>query len=515
MATVTGTKVTYNLTIAPTLRGDAPQKVLMVAQQVTDTSTPGSLITDIGTSGEENALFGTRSQLATMIREFRKLNVVTQIDAIPLNDDGGSTQATAQISLSGTATANGTYTFYLQSSILHKFNVGVTNGDTAATIAANIADAINNDQTILITPVATLGDVDLTFVHGGTSGNFIAAKFEDGVAGITTTWTAFAGGATDPDISNVFDVIGSNRYQWIPTPDGYDKATLAAFLDARFNVDDNVEDGRAIQSNTADQATQKASVATLNSQNFVNFANVPVSQPFFSGGVMSEYNPVAAVQFVAYAALRLTPNQNISSLLVGSAGSGNNFGGRWTAPVPYHETPFPNLPLVDSTLWWSKAQQADLNDNGISFFGNNSANNGVIVSDVVTTYLNDGTLPDTTWKYLNNVITASVIREFYVNNNRAQYAQAVLTSGDIVPNVKQVNIASFNAFQETLYRALGEDDGLVPTGTQALNFYKENINSSADFSAGAINTIQVMPINEGLREINGTLQIAFSTTSLA
>ena len=115
MSSIREPKVTYNLKTAPALVQDAPQKLLVIAQQITDTSPDGQLITNIGVSGEENTLFGIRSQMATGIREFRRINSVTQVDAIPLNDAIASVAAEGTLTFTSASTANQEFTFYIQS----------------------------------------------------------------------------------------------------------------------------------------------------------------------------------------------------------------------------------------------------------------------------------------------------------------------------------------------------------------------------------------------------------------
>ena len=510
MSSIREPKVTYNLITAPALVQDAPQKLLVIAQQITDTSPDGQLITNIGVSGEENTLFGIRSQMATGIREFRRINSVTQVDAIPLNDAIASVAAEGTLTFTSASTANQEFTFYIQSRRLHEFSITVADGDAASDTAAAVETAINNDTTILVTAVAIANVITLTSTLGGTSGNFVNFETAGNLLGTSITWTGFSGGTGNPDITNVFDVIGDTRYQWCITPSGYDKTILASFFDSRFNVTNNVLDGRALQTNTGDETSQIASVASLNSQNFVNFSNKEVINTFYTGGATKEYDFVMTAQFAAIAALRLTEGQNIANLLVGNAGAGDDFGGIWTAPIPYANTPFSNIAIADSHIGWTQAEQLNLNNNGCAFFSNNPSNTLTIVGEVVTTYLTDTlALPSLIWKYLTTVVTASVIREFYVNNNREEFAQTVLTSGDIVPNRKQTDIDTFNAFQVLLYQNLGTNDGLVPISTSALTFYKQNIKSTTNLPTGTISTIQDVPVNVGLRNIDGTLEISF------
>ena len=469
-------KTTFDITAIPEAVQDSPQKILFVGQQIDDTSPPEEIVT-VGVEGEENVLFGTRSQLATAIRAARALNTVTQMDAIPYNDVGVSF-ATGDLTVFAAITTFTVQTvnFSIQSERLFSFSIPIPIGSESDSIAALINTAINASATLLVTSTVLDDVVTLAASLTGEAANFvnftIANTIEPGQA-ITFVWTGFSGGAAEPDVSGIAAIIGTTRYQWIVIPDGYDKEVFAIFLDARFNVSNNVLDGRCIQQSTGSQAALEANVSTLNSLNFVQLGNETVAKPLRTGGAIPEYNFTCAAQLAAVAALRLTEGQNIANLLVGNAGSGDNFGGIWTAPVPLHNTPFPNIAIERSNEGWDEPEQVSLNSNGVGFFGNNPGNNQIILGDVVTTYLKDTIgQPDDFWKYLTTVLTASVIREFYVNNNREQYAQTVLTSGNVIPLRKQVSVTSFNAFQVSLYEILANEEGLVPAGQYAIDFYK-------------------------------------------
>lgn len=506
---------TYDLTATPEPIQNSPQKILFVGQQIDDTSTPEEIVT-VGVEGEENTLFGVRSQLATAIRSARMLNTVTQMDAIPYNDVG-ATFATGDLVVAvgggGITSAGQTVNFSIQSQRLFSFSIVIPVGSDDDAIAVLIDSAINANTRLLVTSSVAIATVTLTSTLSGTAANFVHFNITgttDANEPITFTWAGFSGGTGDPDVSGIAAIIGTTRYQWIVIPDGYDKATFSIFLDARFNVSNNVLDGRCLQQSTGTLAELETSVSTLNSLNFIEKGNKTVAKDLRTGASIPEYNFTCVAQLAAVAALRLTENQNIANLLVGNAGSGDNFGGIWTAAVPLHNTPFPNIAIERSNEGWDDPEQISLNSNGVGFFGNNPGNNQIILGDVVTTYLTDTIgQPDDFWKYLTTVLTASVIREFYVNNNREQYAQTVLTSGDVIPNRKQVSVNSFNAFQVSLYDILANTYGLVPAGQAAIEFYKQNLQTTANIETGTISTIQIMPINTALRAINGTLRISF------
>jgi phage tail sheath gpL-like len=516
MSIISLPKTTFNLTVENQPVSNAPQRVLFLGQQVDDTSADGVLVTNIQPNGQEDALFGRRSMLASMIRAFRVVNTLSEVDAIPLNDNASSVGATATITFTGTeATAATTFTVSIQSEYFYNFEISVSEGDLTTDIAAKLDTAINASDTLLVTSTDNVdGSITLSVSFNGEVGNSISVNIVGTIPGIVITNTAFASGTLNPDISTILDQVDTIRYQTIVYPSQYDKATIAAFLNTRFNATNNVLDGVAITQQTDASVDLQTDALALDSQSMVILGNKPVSSAPYFGSSLFEFDPVCASYVAGIRSLRLTENANISNLLVGGAGAGNSFGGAWLAAVPYHNTPVSPLPVISSQLGWSTSEQTQLNNNGICFLGNNISRNEIIFGDMVTTYLtNSQGLSDTSFKYLNTVDTGSQIREYFYNNNKEQYAQAVLTAGDIVPLSKQVNVAAFNAFQVSLYVTLSQSPyALVVSGSDGVNFFKQNIMTTVNYEEGIISTTMIVPIVTQVRGINGTLQIAFNLT---
>lgn len=516
MTVISTPKTTFAITSAPQTVENAPQQVLFVGQFTGTAVTAGSLVKNIGSAGEESALFGQRSMLATMIREFRKINTVSRVDAIPLADPGG-VAATSDILFAGTATEDGSLTFYVQSRELHKFEVPVSNLDTAEDISNALAALITADTTVLVTASDVTADTtELTASFLGTEGNSIGLQLVGSVAGITVTMPPMAGGTLSPTTAGIFSVVGDIRYQTVVWPSSYTKSDVTGFLDPRFNPTGQVLDGVAISAETDSAANLITSVSTLNSESFTLLGNKTVSiADNNEGSALFEFNPTISSQFAAIRALRLTPGQNIASFLVGG-GLTNAFGGPSRASTPYHNTPFSLLPIIELEEGWSLTEQDQLKAGGVSFLGNNTALNTVIAGDIVTTYLtNSAGDPDETFKFLNYVDTASNIREFYWNNNKSQYAQTVLTDGDLVPGINMANANSIAAFQEQLYSELAGIDangvlyGLTQAGKSAQDFFSQNLLVTVALETGTVTISAKVPIVTQLREIDGTLQIVF------
>src|SRR5512139_1502480 len=212
-------KVSVSIVPATQDVSNAPQRILFVGQKVAaGTATAGALVENILNDNSEDTLFGATSMLASMIRAAKRLNQTTQMDAISLADAGAGVAATGSVAVSGTATAAGVLTVRVGSYLNHSYSIAVAVGDTATVVGANIAAAITADTKSQVTAANVTGTVTFTAVNKGTLGNDLGIEVAGTVAGLTTVVTGMSGGATDPTLTGVFDVIANKRYQTIVWP---------------------------------------------------------------------------------------------------------------------------------------------------------------------------------------------------------------------------------------------------------------------------------------------------------
>lgn len=513
MTVVKQPEVTLNIQPANTISQVEDIKVLFVGQQTSNGSaTAGTLVENIGNQAQEDDLFGADSHLARMIRAAKRKNKVTRFDAIPLDDDGGATQATADVTFTGTATADGTIFVTVGSYEQNRYEVTVSSGDAATDVGDALVTAIGNDNNAFVTAANATGTVTLTAINGGTIGNEIGLKVEGTVAGVTTSLSgAFSSGATDPDLTNLFDVIEGDRYQIIVWPSTYDIDTVKDFLDDRFNVTNGVLDGRAILTQTDTLSNLQTEGNNHNSQSLVIFGDKVISESLWEGPAMLEYNDTKTAYFAAISALRLTEGANISDLIVANNGGLDQFGGPALASFPYFNTPIPELPLIPTGYGWTRTEIEQLSDSGISVMGNNRTRTNVLVGEVVTTYKTDAAgNDDPSFKYLNYVETMSVIREFFDVNLRDRFVQTRLTDGDLVPRRNIANEALIASYLDQLYQILASNEYvLVRDGSDAFAFFKNNRTITLDLQAGQVSVDMQTPIVTQLREIIGNIQLAF------
>ena len=120
--------------------------------------------------------FGRGSILHNMAQAWFKGNRVTEAWFIGLDDAGGSVAATFTITVTGTATENGSVFLYIAG---RRIVVPVVSGDVQNTIAASINTAIAASEFASELPVTAgvvANVVTLTARNGGTQGNAIDVR---------------------------------------------------------------------------------------------------------------------------------------------------------------------------------------------------------------------------------------------------------------------------------------------------------------------------------------------------
>lgn len=507
-------KTTLNILGATNVPQNAAQKILFVGQKTSaGSATAGDLIEDISLSNI-SSLFGADSMLAIMLRAAKDINGSTKMDVISLADNG-STFAAGAFAITGTATGAGTLDFYIGSKKNGKYSIDVAIGDTPTVIGDALEAAITADLEAPVDGANTTGTVALTAINAGTFGNGIGLKVSGSALSVSVAITAMTAGATDPSLTGVFDPIAELRYQTIVWPSNYGLTELIDLLDDRFNVDNLILDGVGITSDTDTLANLKSSYVSLNEKLVVVHGNKAIDNADYKGSAIFELDVAISSEIAAVRALRLTDGESISDFVIAGVNGGrDNFGGDAIRSLPYFNTPYKNLPVIDTGLGFTQEEIGELKDDaGVFVLGNNIANNLIISGEIVTLYKTD-TLgqPDLSFKYLNYVDTISGIREYKFNNQKVRYAQSRLTNGDIVAGRNMANENSIRGYLAKLYNDLsGEDFVLTQSGEVALKFFKDNLTVIVDLETGTVTEIMKVPIVTQLREIIGTIQMSFKT----
>lgn len=502
------------------------QKLLFVGQMTAaGSATSGALYEDIGTANEQDTLFGKKSMLATMIRAARYHNKISRIDAIPLSDNGAGTEATGAVVFTGTATGSGTITVSIGSKgtiplLSHVYTLSIAATNTPTNIGDLLVAAITADTTSPVTAVNTTGSVAITAVHKGTEGNFISISVSGSAPSVTYTLTGMTGGATDPVLTSLFDVVGDTRYQSVIYPN-YVRSTAKTFLDSRFNVDGKLLDGVGFDCMTDTAANIVTEANANNSQSIAIIANKKIATPlaFYTGSGIFEINTIIAAQIAAIRALRLTDDVNIDQYVSATYGAKDAFGGMHIASLPYFNTILPTLPLEDSGKCFTSTELANLATAGATTIGNNIANTNVVMGTTVTTYKTDGAGDaDVSFRYLEYVDTEVTCREYFYNNLRERFSQSRLTDGDIIVGYSMANDQVIKSFITGLYVDLA-DNALVKIGKDAttgadwLTYFKQNLTVTLDMALGKATVTMLLPIVTQLRIIRISISVNFSANS--
>lgn len=335
------------------------------------------------TSAEQaHEYFGAGSVLADMAERFLGINKVNPLYCIALDDDASGVAATGQLTFTGPATAAGTLALQVAG---RSVNVSVTASMTAAAIATATVAAIQADTKRLVNAVVNGVDnfkVDLTARNDGPQGNEIEVSYsyyedESLPAGVGLTITAMSGGATSPDVDDVWPVIGDTQFILMGTPftDTSSLTKMETELADRFGPL-RQNDGYAIYGKRASFGGLTSLGAGKNSQ-FTTIMGI--------AGPESPWQWSAEVLARVAASASIDPARPFQTL---------------TLKV--------RAPKIEDRFTLSERDQ--LLNTGIATYSVSSS--GVVtIESLVTTYqLNAFDSPDTSYLYLNTPLTLSFLR---------------------------------------------------------------------------------------------------------
>lgn len=501
--------VTSNINSALTAQDAGERSILLVGCMISGTASSGALIEGIVSKAEFNTYFGAKSQIAkagrALIDALSISKIKPKISAIGLTDNGSGVAATGSIAFSGTATEAGTLTVYIDSIRNGKYELSIASGDDASDIGDALVTLITANSYSPVSAVNTTGSVALTAANDGTQGNTIGIKIEGTVAGISATLTAMSSGATNPSLTSLFDPVADKRYTSIVYPAEWGTSTLTTFTEARFNVDNKIIDGVGIVCKNDTYANSNTALDALNQKTLAYIPNALISSSTHKGGAIFESPLVIAAYAAAYRELRLTVGANVSVITTNNQSVGGNFFGG----IPYHNTPFSLLPIIETSNDFSDEECVELESSGGWLLRNNPANTVVISNEAVTTYKTD-TLgqSDVTFKYLNYVDTLTIIRAYVFNNLKSDFSQHILTTGQLIAGRPMVNKEGFVARLMKYYADLSGINGnnsyvLLRAGTEEAAAFKQAIEDSVviTLSTGTITTESIANIVTQVRNI--------------
>lgn len=503
--------ITQSIITPAQIAQNSARKVLCLGVQLSGSTAIAGVIQENVQMNAENDLFGAKSSLALMIREFRAINKLTIIDAIGFSDPTG-TPAAATFTLTGTATAAGAITVYAGSG-RNKAVIPVLIGALAADVATSVAAAINAiaaNQPFNATDAA--GVVTLTQVENTFSMKNAPMVIMDLPAGLVGVAGGFAGTAAAVDRTNALELLGDRRYTTVLTTFN-DIDDEKSWLDTRFNSTNQVLDGVLIHTEGfATSALVEAAALAINSQSVNLIADRylgSIGPATYVGSTNAQPSFVISAQMAAVRSLRLTSDAPISDILSVRGAARDAFGGMHISTLPYFNTLIPTGLILKGSNNWIATEEVAINGYGASTMGPNIAKNAVILGEQVTTRLTDvAGNPDNTFHFLNAVDSSSAIREYFVNNQRQRYSQTRLTDGDQRAGFAIENRASIRAFMKQLYRLLSLEV-ITQSGIVAEQNFDDGLTVEVDVSRGRA-TISSAPLQVGqLRLIIGTITVNF------
>ncbi len=510
-------EVTASLRAAGVTAGLTPEKLLFVGQKNGGSAVSGTLTQNVlADESVINGLFGADSPVSLAVKRARRRNGETQFDVISLADAGGGVDASGVILVGGASTEDGALTVYVGSKKFNKYVIAVANLDSVTVIGDAIEAAINADAEVTVVAANTAGSVALTAKNAGTIGNTIGVKVDGAVGGVTIAITAMASGATDPVLTGVFDVVGNERYQGVVWQFEQDLSELTDFLDPRFNVTNNVLDGRGFVGITDTFANHLTTLGAENSKSLSINVGKLINDADHRGPAILDLPFVKVAEFAGTRALRRTDDAVLGDLVI-SRSTRDSFGGPWQNSKPYFNTPFPDLLVPDAGDSFTDVEIEQLLDAGGWVVDANRPFTAVIAGEVVTTYKTDAAgNPDPTFGFLNYVDTSTAAREYIVNNTRAQYPQYRATGGALLNGVDSANEASLASFVAELNTQLG-DLGLVNTGVGSIDgvpvdydkLFRENLTVSLNPVTGKFLVGAKIYIVVQFRGVTYDLAVAF------
>lgn len=442
-----------------------------------------------------------------MVRRARKLCVdcgyQVRIDCIALDDEEDSTKASGKIEFDGTATATGSIYVVVGSEYHHKYKLDGAKDSTGANLATKLKALIDNDDKAPFTASVSGGEVTITMANAGTAGNNTTIYVEGEIAGISAELTKFDNGATDPSVTaDTLAVISNLRYQAIVSPIEYGTQAIKTELDARFNTNNKVLDGVLFVNKSNTLAGHKSAVGALNSQNVHYQCDKLVDEAEYKGSSIPEFSYIKAVYNATMRALRNSEGSQLSTIVIGQYPD-DLMGGAHLNSLPFFNSKCAYLNAIKPQYHWNGEEITEINKAGGSVWDNNSADNGLVMGEQLTTYKNDSAgNEDITWKFLNYRDTASAVREYRFVNFKKDFAQSRMNS-----NTEKVVRNAFIKY----YRALsGENFRLLRDGKEALDFYKKNLKISLDFANGRVTVYCLDPIVTQLRECVAFFKVTFS-----
>ena len=225
--------------------GAMPWKNLLIGQALSANSANTGTLKLITSDEQADALYGAGSQIARMIRAFRKNTRNSELWALAVADGTTAAEGSIAVSFAGSATVapkSGAIRLMIGG---QSVAADVVADKTAAEVATAIAAAIKENQQLPVTAEASSATVTLTAKNGGTCGQGIDIRYnhyqgQELPQGVQLAITAMTGGGSDTSYvtANVANIIRGTWFNAIVvgSDDATNVAEIKRILDDRWTA---------------------------------------------------------------------------------------------------------------------------------------------------------------------------------------------------------------------------------------------------------------------------------------
>lgn len=224
--------------------GAMPWKNLLIGQPLSANADRVGKLVRISSDEQADAYYGAGSQIALMVRAFRKNSKTSELWALAVADAPDSTKAQGAIkcTVSDTLAASGTVRLMVGGQAVA---VNVSAGDDSAAVATKTASAVNSKGNLPVTAAATENTVTLTAKNAGELSIDIRVNHNQGEelpTGLSVEVTAMANGGADPSYSDakIASIIEGTWFNAIAigSDDQANVSYIKEILDERWKATD-------------------------------------------------------------------------------------------------------------------------------------------------------------------------------------------------------------------------------------------------------------------------------------
>jgi len=414
-----------------------PFRGLLIGQRVAGGTLAEAEVQQVFSAAQVETLAGYNSMAAAMARKWFKNASYVDTFLVLLDDAGGAAAATRVLTITGPATADGELVLQFNGT---RVSVSVADEDTATEIGDNLVAALLNYNYLQFVGVNVTGTVTFTASNLGVAASEALGDMRVSPdpayslpSGVGISFAATTPGTGDPDIQDVLDVLGDEKFNVIANPyaDDTNLDLLEAYLEQQYGAM-YMRDGLCYQS-------MRGSVST---------------QTTFSTG---------ANRNCPHAVLIDGQNRQAAMYELSAAYAGAVAKSAQEDPGnPLHYIKLVDIRPNVSSERWIGTERNTLARNGVATLLDG---NGVQTEATVTMYLkNSAGAADIAYQYQNTLYVLGYARWDLVNGIRLRYPRARLAASSdgfaagikvVTPSVMKVEVVGW--FQKMQYKGLFED----------------------------------------------------------